>query len=111
VINLRPDDDMPDTCYVAVDQSRVVRVLRRIAHDLEELARTRRLADLSTSANDAEPRMRLRRRLAEPVIEISTRGMSIHQTRKAWDDYESNMQRAGLPFPLNPYRHFDRSGK
>jgi hypothetical protein len=49
----------------------VIRVLRRIAHDLEELARARRVGDLSSSGNDADPRMRLRRRLAEPPIELS----------------------------------------
>ena len=111
VVNIRPDDDFPDTCYVVVDQGRVIRVLRRIAHDLEELARTRRLVDLSTRANDADPRMRLRRRLAEPPIDISLRGTSIHQSRQAWEDYELRMQQAGLPAPLNPYRHLDRSGK
>ena len=111
VVNIRPDNDFPDTCYVVVDQGRVIRVLRRIAHDLEELARTKRLADLSTRANDADPRMRLRRRLAEPPIEMSLRGTSVHQSRQAWEDYELRMQRAGLPAPLNPYRHLDRSGK
>lgn len=82
-VNIRPDDDFPDTCYVAVDQGRVIRVLRRIAHDLEELARTKRLADLSAHANDADPRLRLRRRLAEPPIEMSLRGTSVHQSRQA----------------------------
>gem|GEM_PF-5237120 len=43
VVNLRPEDDYPETDDVAVDQSRVIRVLRRIAHDLEELARARRV--------------------------------------------------------------------
>ena len=56
VVNLRPNNDLPDTNYVAVDQDRVIRVLRRIAHDLEELARTRRVEELSSSANDADPR-------------------------------------------------------
>lgn len=55
VVNLRPEGDYPETDYVAVDQSRVIRVLRRIAHDLEELARARRVADLSSSGNDADP--------------------------------------------------------
>ena len=110
-VNLRPDSDAPDSDYVAVDQGRVISVLRRIAHDLEELARARRVTDLSSSANDADPRLRLRRRLAEPPIEISRRGTSIHQSRQAWADYESRLQRAGLPIPSNPYRHLDRSGK
>jgi hypothetical protein len=86
-----------------VDQSRVIRVLRRIAHDLEELARARRVADLSSSGNDADPRMRLRRRHAEPRIELSRRGTSILQGRKASENYEHRLQKAGLPAPLNPY--------
>ena len=110
-VNLRPEDDYPETDYVAVDQSRVIRVLRRIAHDLEELARARRVADLSSSGNDADPRMRLRRRLAEPPIELSRRGTSILQGRKAWENYEHRLQKAGLPAPLNPYRHLNRSAE
>jgi hypothetical protein len=110
-VNLRPDSDAPDSDYVAVDQGRVIRVLRRIAHDLEELARARRVTDLSTSANDADPRMRLRRRLAEPPIELSLRATSIQQSRQAWKEYESHLRRAGLPIPSNPYRHLDRSEK
>ncbi len=94
-----------------MDQSRVIRVLRRIAHDLEELARARRVEDLSTSANDSDPCLRLRRRLAEPPIELSLRGTSIQQSRQAWEDYESRLQRAGLPIPSNPYRHLDCSVK
>ena len=111
VVNLRPEDDYPETDYVAVDQSRVIRGLRRIAHDLEELARARRVADLSSSGNDADPRMRLRHRLAEPPIELSRRGTSILQGRKAWENYEHRLQKAGLPAPLNPYRHLHRSAE
>ena len=111
VVNLRPEDDYPETDYVAVDQSRVIRVLRRIAHDLEEPARARRVADMSSSGNDADPRMRLRRRLAEPPIELSRRGTSILQGRKAWENYEHRLQKAGLPAPLNPYRHLNRSAE
>lgn len=111
VVNLRPDTDLPDSDYVAVDQGRVIRVLRRIAYDLEELARSRRVTDLSSSENDTDPRLRLRRRLAEPPIEISRRGTSIRQSHQAWEDYEFGLRRAGLPIPPNPYRHLDRSGK
>lgn len=111
VVNLRPEDDYPETDYVAVDQSCVIRVLRRIAHDLEEPARARRVADMSSSGNDADPRMRLRRRLAEPPIELSRRGTSILQGRKAWENYEHRLQKAGLPAPLNPYRHLHRSAE
>ncbi len=111
MVNLRPEEGSPDPYYVAVDQSRVIRVLRRIAHDLEELARARRVEDLSTSANDADPHLRRRRRLAEPPIELSRRGTSILQARQAWEDYEHRLKKAGLPAPPNPYRHLDCSVK
>jgi hypothetical protein len=77
VVNLRPEEQVPQTYYVAVDQSRIIRVIRRIAHDLEELARARRVQDLSTTANDADPCLRQRRRLAEPPIKLSVDAMSI----------------------------------
>jgi len=67
VVNCRPDTDLPASDYVAVDQDRVIQVLRRIAYDLEELARSRRATDLSSSKNDADQRLWLRRRLAEPL--------------------------------------------
>jgi hypothetical protein len=54
VVNLRPEEGSPDPYYAAVDRSRVIGVLRRIAHDLEESARARRVEDLSTGANDAD---------------------------------------------------------
>ena len=111
VVNLRPEEGSPDPYYVAVDQSRVIRVLRRIAHDLDELARARRVEDLSASANDADPCLRLRRRLAEPPIELSRRATSILPARQAWDDYGHRLEAAGLPAPPNPYRHLDRSVK
>jgi len=109
VVNLRPGTDWPDSDSVAVDQDRVIRVLRRIAYNLEELARRRRVTDLSSRENDAGPRMRLRRRMGEPPIEISRRGTSIRQSRQAWEDYESRLRRAGLPILPNTYRHLDRS--
>ena len=51
--------------YAERDQTRREHV-RRIAHDMKELVRTRRVMDLSSSANDGDPLLRLRRRLAEP---------------------------------------------
>ena len=49
-VNLRPACDWPDTAHVAVDLARVRAVLHRIAADLDELARARRVADLNTAA-------------------------------------------------------------
>jgi len=102
VVNLRPGIDLPDSDYVAVEQGRVIRVLRRIAYDIEELARSRRVTDLSRRENAADPRMRLRCRMAEPPIEISRRGTSIRQSRQAWEDYESRLRRTGIPILRTP---------
>jgi hypothetical protein len=92
VVNLRPEEQAPETDYVPVDHSRIIRVIRRIAHDLEELARARRVQDLSTSANDADPCLGLRRRLAEPPIKLSVGAMSIQQSRQAWEDYANDLK-------------------
>jgi len=110
VINLRPEDDWPDTDNAAVDHGRVLRILRRIASDVDELARARRIADLSSGDIDADSRLRRWRQLAEPAIESPKGPMSIHQARQAWEAYERRLQEAGLPIPPNPYRHLDRSG-
>jgi hypothetical protein len=109
VINLRPDDDW-QTDNVAVDRRRVVRILRRIAGDIDELARARRVADLSSAKVDADPRLGRRRRFAEPPIELATRTpgkgpMSLAQARRAWADFERRLTQAGLPASPNPYRH------
>jgi AcrR family transcriptional regulator len=110
-VNLRPPEDWPTTDNVSVDHRRIVRMLRRIAADIDELARARRVGDLSSSAVDADPRSRRRRQLAEPPIKAPKGPMSIAQGRRAWDNYVRRLERAGLPVPLNPYRHLDRSGK
>lgn len=104
-VNLRPDEDWPGTHYVPVDQGRVVRVLQRIAHDLEELARAQRVADMPSSAEELDPRLRLRRRLAEPPIKLQWKGSSTRQSQQAWEEYEVQHRKAGLPPPPNPYRH------
>ncbi|MGH2687749.1 MAG: hypothetical protein ACRDKW_02930 [Actinomycetota bacterium] len=109
VVNLRPPGDWPTTDNVAVDHDRVLRILRRIASDIEELARARRLGDLTSAAVDADPRLRRRRRLGEPSIQAPVGPMSVSQGRSAWDEYEHRLEKAGLPVPPNPYRHLERS--
>ena len=104
-VNLRPDEDWPGTHYVPVDQGRVVRVLQRIAHDLEELARAQRVAEMPSSAEEVDPRLRLRRRLAEPPIKLQRKGPSTRQSQLAWEEYDDRHRKAGLPVPPNPYRH------
>ena len=47
-VNLRPSADWPDRALVAVDLARVRAVIDRIAADIDELARARRVQDLTT---------------------------------------------------------------
>ena len=111
MVNLRPQSDGHDTDHVLVDSARIERILRRIASDIEELARAQRVTGLSSAEFDANPRLERRRRLAEPPIEALKGPMSMYQTRQTWEAYERLLQKAGLPIPPNPYRHFDRSVK
>ena len=104
MVNLRPDEDWPDTDNVIVDQERILRIIKRIANDIDELARARRVADLSSSTADVNPRLFRRRQLGEAPIEAPTGPMSIPQGHRAWDKYEKRLKRAGLPIPENPYR-------
>ena len=63
-VSLRPAADWPDRAVVAVDLARVAAVIDRIAADVDELARARRVQDLTTAAVLADPRAKRRRRLA-----------------------------------------------
>ena len=49
-VNLRPSADWPDRAVVAVDLARVRAVIDRIAADVDELARARRVEDLEIAA-------------------------------------------------------------
>src|SRR5660397_177902 len=69
-VNLRPAGDWPDTAHIAVDLARVRAVLHRIAADLDELARARRIADLNTAATLPDRNAERRRRLAEPDLDL-----------------------------------------
>ena len=69
-VNLRPSADWPDRAVVAVDLARVGAVIDRIAADVDELARARRVQDLDTAAVLPDPRAERRRRLAEPDLEF-----------------------------------------
>jgi hypothetical protein len=51
-----------------VTLARVRDIPRRIAFDVEELARARRIEDLSVAAVNNDPRAERRRRLAEPDL-------------------------------------------
>jgi hypothetical protein len=64
LVELRPCSDHPLHYRKVASHERIVAILGRIASDIDELARAKRVADLSTEANDSDPRLRLRRRAA-----------------------------------------------
>jgi hypothetical protein len=59
IVNLRPDTDS-ETEYVRFDTTRIIRVLERIAADLDEFA------EGAAKNNDGDPQGERKRRLAEP---------------------------------------------
>jgi hypothetical protein len=101
---------------VAVDLARVAAVIDRIAADVDELARARRVEDLETAAVLPDPRAERRRRLAEPDLEFrafcSRKGLpgsSTPQLERAWDAYQDERYRRGetsqrAAYTDNPFR-------
>ena len=69
-VNLRPGGDHPERALVVVDLPRVAAILDRIAADIDELARTRRVDDLAAAAVLPGRRAERRRRAAEPDLDF-----------------------------------------
>jgi len=80
VVNLRPESE-EETEFVPFDRHRVLRVLARIAADLEELARRPHGNTEELAAGQEELRARHRQRLAEP--EPQPRRLSQREERAA----------------------------
>jgi hypothetical protein len=86
---------------VAVDLARVAAVIDRIAADMDELARARRVQDLTTAAVLPDPRAERRRRLAEPDLEFRAfcahKGLpaSARQLERAWDAWQAERDQRG----------------
>lgn len=68
--SLRPGGDHPERALAVTDLPRAAAILDRIAADIDELARARRVQDLNTAAVLPDPRSERRRRLAEPDLEF-----------------------------------------
>ena len=68
VVNLRPDEDV-ETEFVAFDRPRVVRVLERIAGDLDTLSLVPHDPHVDKESKHHDPRARHRHELAEPSRE------------------------------------------
>jgi hypothetical protein len=115
-VNLRPAADWPDRAVVAVDLARVRAVIDRIAADVDELARARRVQDLDTAAVLPDPREERRRRLAEPDLEFrafcTRKGLpasSTPQLERAWDAWQAERYQRGETgqrpgYTDNPFR-------
>ena len=115
-VNLRPSADWPDRAVAAVDLARVAAVIDRIAADVDELARARRVQDLTTAAVLPDPRAERRRRLAEPDLEFRAfcarrrlAASSTPQLERAWDAWQAERYQRGeidqwLCYTGNPVR-------
>jgi hypothetical protein len=114
--HLRPAADWPDRAVVAVDLARVAAVIDRIAADVDELARARRVQDLTADAVLPDRRAERRRRLAEPDLEFrafcARRGLpasSTLQLKQAWDAWQAERYQRGETgqrpdYTDNPFR-------
>jgi hypothetical protein len=115
-VNLRPSADWPERAIVAVDLARVAAVIDRIAADVDELARARRVQDLTTAAVLPGRRAERRRRLAEPGLEFrafcTRKGLpasSTPQLERAWDAWQAERYQRGETdqrpgYTDNPFR-------
>jgi hypothetical protein len=113
---VRPAADLPDTAHVTVTLARVRAVLDRIAADLDELARARRVADLNNAAILPNWRAERRRRLAK--LDLNFRDFctqqrlptsSTRQLERAWDAWQAERHRRGetaqrAAYIDNPFR-------
>ena len=100
--SLRPAAGWPGRAVVAAGLARVAAVIDRIAADVDELARARRVQDLTTAAVLPDPRTERRRRLAVPDLEFRafcTRrrlpASSTPQLERAWNAWQSERYQRG----------------
>jgi len=87
---------------VVVDLPRVAAILQRVAADVDELARARRVADLGAAAALPERRAERRHRLAEPDLgfrEFCLRSKlpasSTPQLERGWDAWQAERYQRG----------------
>ena len=95
-----------------VDLPRVAAIVQRIAADVDELARARRVADLSTAAALPDRRAERRRRVAEPDLDFREfcRRSRLPRSERSWDLFAAERHRrgeSGIPSyeAYNPFRH------
>ena len=71
-VSLRPEGDHPERAHVVAGLPRVAAILNRIAADVDELARARRVAGLDAAAVLGDRRAGRRRRAAEPDLDLTS---------------------------------------
>ncbi len=115
-VNLRPAGDWPDTAPGRVDLPRVQAILERIAADVDELARARRVSELDAAAVRPDRRAEQRRRAAEADLDFRQFGArnklamsSTLQLERAWDAWQTERHRRGETaqrpgYTDNPFR-------
>jgi len=81
---------------------RVAAIVQRIAADVDELARARRVQDLNAAAVLPDPRAERRRRLAGPDLGFRTfctrrrlPASPLPQLERAWDAWQAERYRRG----------------
>ena len=111
-VNLRPEGDRPDRAHVVAGLPRVAAILNRIAADVDELARARRVADLDAAAVLGDRRAERRRQAAEPDLDFREfcRRSKLPQSERSWDLCAAERYRrgeTGIPSyeAYNPFRH------
>ena len=112
MVNLRPEGDHPDRAHLVAGLPRVAAIVQRIAADVEELARARRVADLGAAAGGPDRRAEQRRRVAEPDLDFREfcRRSNLPQSQRSWDLFAGERYRRGetdIPSyeAYNPFRH------
>ena len=109
-VNLRPEGDHPERAHVVAGLPRVAAILNRIAADVDELARARRVADLDAAAVLGDRRAERRRRAAEPDLDFREfcRRSKLPQSERSWDRFAAERYRRGET-GIHSYQAYNRS--
>jgi hypothetical protein len=101
-VALRPTADGADTAPIAVDLARVRAIIERIAADIDEFARARRVDKMDTAAIRSDRPAPRRGRAAEPdrgFREFCPRttlpASATPQLERAWDAWQTERHRRG----------------
>jgi hypothetical protein len=111
-VSLRPDGDHPGRALVVADLPPVAAIWQRIAADVDELARARRVADLGAAAARPDRRAGRRRRAAEPDLDFREfcRRSKLPRSERSWDLFAAERCRRGEKPTPPPMRRATRSG-